>query len=89
MRRWRVGAAGGLWHAWGAAGGVLVVREPCGHFCRASATQAAAGTPVVTCFPHQYALPDFAEGERCVPRHAVDMVRVRVRVRVTRTYPYP
>jgi len=51
---------------------VPVVREPCGHFCRASAAQAAAGAPVVTCFPHQYALPDFAEGERCVPRHAVD-----------------
>ena len=62
--------------------GVLVVREPCGHFCRASAAQAGAGAPVVTCFPYQYALPDFAEGERCVPRHAVNMVRVRARVRV-------
>ena len=39
-----------------------------------SPAQAAAGAAVVTCFPYQYALPDFAEGGRCVPRHAVDTV---------------
>ena len=39
-----------------------------------SPVQAAAGAAVVTCFPYQYALPDFVEGGRCVPRQAVDTV---------------